>query len=161
MGGTWGPIMDQSFDNIGFAMNALLQMSTTEGWVDIMLNCVSSRGRAGCFVAPPPPRSLFLPASVPGVDMQPTRNAHRYWIALFILFILFGGLFITNLFVGVVIDNFNRMKDEMGGTILLTGRRRERCGCSPVSAARATVRTTAVLCRVQPRSESGRRRTSA
>ncbi len=56
-----------------------------------------------------------------GVDMQPIRDNQPLWLVFFILFEIFGAFFIMNLFVGVVIDNFNRMKDELGGDILLTG----------------------------------------
>jgi len=31
-----------------------------------------------------------------------------------------GNMFILNLFVGVVIENFNRMKDKLSGYILMT-----------------------------------------
>lgn len=33
-------------------------------------------------------------------------------------------MFILNLFVGVVIDNFNHMKEELGGYILLSEEQR-------------------------------------
>jgi len=36
------------------------------------------------------------------------------------LFIIIGNMFILNLFVGVVIENFNRMKDKLCGYVMMT-----------------------------------------
>ncbi len=44
LGASWESIPGQSFDNVLYALNALLQISTTEGWVDSMYLCVDSRG---------------------------------------------------------------------------------------------------------------------
>ena len=35
-------------------------------------------------------------------------------------FIVIGNIFILNLFVGVVIDKFNRLRDKMFGYLLMT-----------------------------------------
>lgn len=40
----WVPGIQQTFDNIGFAMITLLEISTTEGWVDVMYAAVDARG---------------------------------------------------------------------------------------------------------------------
>lgn len=32
-GGTWGPTVDQNFDNVASGLLALFEISTTEGWV--------------------------------------------------------------------------------------------------------------------------------
>ena len=58
---------------------------------------------------------------VAGVDMQPVENANRQYIAVFIFFMLFGSFFVTNLFVGVVVDNFTNMKEKLGEDFLLSG----------------------------------------
>ena len=38
-----------------------------------------------------------------------------------IFFMLFGSFFVTNLFVGVVVDNFTNMKEKLGEDFLLSG----------------------------------------
>ena len=47
------------------------------------------------------------------------------WVFLFLAFMIIGGFFIMNLFVGVIIDNFNRLKETMGDSALLTPQQRE------------------------------------
>ncbi len=39
----WGSVVPQSFDNIFTAMGALYEISTTEGWVDVMIAAVDQR----------------------------------------------------------------------------------------------------------------------
>jgi hypothetical protein len=56
-----------------------------------------------------------------GADMQPVENANRLASILFVFFMLFGSFFVTNLFVGVVVDNFNRMKEKLGDDFMLSG----------------------------------------
>ena len=46
------------------------------------------------------------------VGQQPSFNASYYFIGYFVLYMIVGSLFIINLFVGVVIDNFNKNKEQ-------------------------------------------------
>lgn len=94
----WGSTVPQNFDNIGNAMGALFELSTTEGWVDVM----------------------YAGVDATGVDMQPIRDHSVGWVFFFILYMVVGSFFAMNLFVGVVIDNFNRMKEELGDNVLMT-----------------------------------------
>merc|ERR1719409_781101 len=59
-----------------------------------------------------------------GQMYNPEKYVFQYVTAMSIFFILFmivGSFFILNLCVGVIVDNFSRMKDESGGhSILLT-----------------------------------------
>ena len=45
----------------------------------------------------------------------------------FYAFVIIGGLFAMNLFVGVVIDQFSRMKEEFEGSALLTKDQQQWC----------------------------------
>jgi hypothetical protein len=65
-------------------------MTTTEGWVDVMYSGIDSRG----------------------VDLQPKKDENIITIIYFIAFMVMGSQFIINLFVGVVIDNFNTIKEK-------------------------------------------------
>tara|TARA_B110000285_G_C14764165_1_gene440928 strand:- start:109 stop:411 length:303 start_codon:yes stop_codon:yes gene_type:complete len=87
-GGVWENT-HQNFDNTLAAMNTLFQMTTTEGWIGVMYSGIDSRG----------------------VGLQPKENANVYVIAFFLAFMVMGSQFIINLFVGVVIDNFNAIKE--------------------------------------------------
>jgi Ion transport protein. len=103
MGAEWELVVPQTFNNVYESMSTLFQMSTTEGWVNIMYAGVDARG----------------------VDMQPVRDASPAWVFFFMFFIVVGSFFVMNLFVGVVIDNFNQMRDELGGLSLLTEEQRK------------------------------------
>ena len=78
-------------------------MSTTEGWVGIMWNGVDATG----------------------INMQPQRDHRIQWVFFFILFILFGSLFIMNLFVGVVINSFDEESKRLGKNYLLSDTQKE------------------------------------
>ena len=55
-----------------------------------------------------------------GLDLQPDLNWRPIMSLYFISFIIVGNIFILNLFVGIVIDKFNRLKDKMCGYSLMT-----------------------------------------
>lgn len=63
----------------------MFQISTTEGWLDIMNYSVDSVG----------------------IDMQPIYYNNVYWSLFFIVFVGLGDFLILNLFVGVVVNAFN------------------------------------------------------
>ena len=94
-GGDWKMVMDSSFDNVGAALLTFFQMSTTEGWVKIMFAMVDANG----------------------IDMQPIRDNSVVWIYFCIFFMMIGSYLALNLFVGVVIDNFNKMKAQFDGNL--------------------------------------------
>ena len=48
-----------------------------------------------------------------GVDFQPQRDVNLWAYLFFISFIIFGSFFTLNLFVGVIIDNFNALKKKV------------------------------------------------
>ena len=96
-GGTWNNRFI-NFDNIGNSILTLFIMSTNEGWVEIMDYAVDSAG----------------------VGMQPKRGNHAGYQIIFIIYMIFGSLFITNLFIYVVINTFNTQKDKIDKNFSLT-----------------------------------------
>ncbi|XP_042187807.1 sodium channel protein type 4 subunit alpha A-like [Callorhinchus milii] len=76
-----------NFDNILTAYMALLQVATFEGWLEIMANAADTRG----------------------IDFQPEMGANPYSLFYFVAFIVIGTFFTLNLFIGIIIDNFNTM----------------------------------------------------
>nr|XP_029135548.1 sodium channel protein type 4 subunit alpha-like [Labrus bergylta] len=82
-----------NFDNVGAGYLALLQVATFKGWMDIMYAAVDSRS----------------------VEEQPIKESNLYMYLYFVIFIIFGSFFTLNLFIGVIIDNFNQQKRKMRG----------------------------------------------
>ncbi|XP_078795401.1 sodium channel, voltage-gated, type I-like, alpha isoform X2 [Oryzias latipes] len=85
-----------NYDNVGMGYLALLQVATFKGWMDIMYAAVDS--------GEPDEQPVF------------ERNIKMY--LYFVVFIIFGSFFTLNLFIGVIIDNFNQQKKKFGGTDL-------------------------------------------
>lgn len=48
-----------------------------------------------------------------GVDEQPAFEANLYAYIYFVIFIVCGSFFTLNLFIGVIIDNFNMLKKRV------------------------------------------------
>jgi hypothetical protein len=97
-GGVWEN-EESNFDNIFTASLTLFEMMTTEGWLNVMYNGIDARG----------------------IDLQPKENHNIYFALFFIIFMVIGSMLIFNLFVGVVIDNFNKIKtNEELGNIFVT-----------------------------------------
>nr|XP_040058727.1 sodium channel, voltage gated, type VIII, alpha subunit b isoform X4 [Gasterosteus aculeatus aculeatus] len=82
-----------NFDNVGAGYLALLQVATFKGWMDIMYAAIDSRK----------------------VEDQPIYEDNLYMYIYFVIFIIFGSFFTLNLFIGVIIDNFNQQKKKFGG----------------------------------------------
>ncbi|XP_042744720.1 sodium channel protein type 5 subunit alpha-like isoform X1 [Lagopus leucura] len=82
-----------NFDNVGAGYLALLQVATFKGWMDIMYAAVDSRE----------------------CEEQPEWECNLYMYLYFVIFIIFGSFFTLNLFIGVIIDNFNQQKKKLGG----------------------------------------------
>ncbi|XP_013387533.1 sodium channel protein type 4 subunit alpha B isoform X2 [Lingula anatina] len=84
-----------TFDNALVGYLALLQVATFKGWVPIMTNAIDAVD----------------------VDMQPRREHNVLMYLYFVIFILFGSFFTLNLFIGVIIENFNSQKKKAGGSL--------------------------------------------
>ncbi|XP_071967229.1 sodium channel protein type 4 subunit alpha [Engystomops pustulosus] len=82
-----------NFDNVGLGYLSLLQVATFKGWMDIMYAAVDSRN----------------------IEDQPVYEINLYMYIYFVIFIIFGAFFTLNLFIGVIIDNFNQQKKKFGG----------------------------------------------
>uniref|UniRef100_A0A8B9W362 Sodium channel protein n=1 Tax=Anas zonorhyncha TaxID=75864 RepID=A0A8B9W362_9AVES len=84
-----------NFDNVGFGYLSLLQVATFKGWMDIMYAAIDSRD-------------------------QPKYEDNLYMYLYFVIFIIFGSFFTLNLFIGVIIDNFNQQKKKISQDIFMT-----------------------------------------
>uniref|UniRef100_A0A8D2JI57 Sodium channel protein n=1 Tax=Varanus komodoensis TaxID=61221 RepID=A0A8D2JI57_VARKO len=83
-----------NFDNVGFGYLSLLQVATFKGWMDIMYAAIDSR--------------------------NPNYEDNLYMYLYFVIFIIFGSFFTLNLFIGVIIDNFNQQKKKISQDIFMT-----------------------------------------
>ncbi|NXK71417.1 SCN4A protein, partial [Amazona guildingii] len=90
--GTWTN-SDVNFDNVRMGYLALLQVATFKGWMDIMYAAVDSRE----------------------INDQPKFEAFSAMYMYFVIFIIFGSFFMLNLFIGVVISNFNEQRKKISG----------------------------------------------
>jgi len=52
-------------------------------------------------------------SDVTGVDLQPIRENSQYNIIFFVVFVLVGSFFILNLIVGVIIESFQKLKNQV------------------------------------------------
>uniref|UniRef100_A0A672V9I9 Sodium channel protein n=1 Tax=Strigops habroptila TaxID=2489341 RepID=A0A672V9I9_STRHB len=72
--------------------------ATFKGWMDIMYAAIDSRE----------------------VSQQPKYEDNLYMYLYFVIFIIFGSFFTLNLFIGVIIDNFNQQKKKISQDIFMT-----------------------------------------
>uniref|UniRef100_A0A665W600 Sodium channel protein n=1 Tax=Echeneis naucrates TaxID=173247 RepID=A0A665W600_ECHNA len=87
-----------NYDNVGMGYLSLLQVATFKGWLAIMYAAVDSRK----------------------VEDQPMYEDNLYMYLYFVCFIIFGSFFTLNLFIGVIIDNFNQQKAKICTDIFMT-----------------------------------------
>lgn len=80
-----------NFDHVGKAYLCLFQVATFKGWIQIMNDAIDSRE----------------------INKQPIRETNIYMYLYFVFFIIFGSFFTLNLFIGVIIDNFNEQKKKI------------------------------------------------
>uniref|UniRef100_A0A8D2NI56 Sodium channel protein n=1 Tax=Zonotrichia albicollis TaxID=44394 RepID=A0A8D2NI56_ZONAL len=85
-----------NFDNVAIGYLSLLQVATFKGWMEIMY------------------------AAVDSTEKQPKYEHNLYMYLYFVAFIVFGSFFTLNLFIGVIIDNFNQQKKKISQDIFMT-----------------------------------------
>lgn len=126
-----------NFDHVGKAYLCLFQVATFKGWIQIMNDAIDSREVLAinqllnivCFSIWFP-RNINRPTNVfllllfflplchyAQIDKQPIRETNIYMYLYFVFFIIFGSFFTLNLFIGVIIDNFNEQKKKAGGSL--------------------------------------------
>eukprot|EP00004_Rigifila_ramosa_P011837 TRINITY_DN2534_c0_g1_i1.p1 TRINITY_DN2534_c0_g1~~TRINITY_DN2534_c0_g1_i1.p1 ORF type:complete len:1746 (+),score=405.35 TRINITY_DN2534_c0_g1_i1:45-5282(+) len=87
-----------NFDDVPSAMLALFEVSTLEGWLEIMYSAVDSRGG----------------------NLQPVFNYSPGNVFFFLVFIIIGSYFAVNLFIGVMVDIFSRIEEDRTGVAFLS-----------------------------------------
>ncbi|KAL5018698.1 hypothetical protein ScPMuIL_004420 [Solemya velum] len=79
-----------NFDNLGQALMALFVLASKDGWVSIM----------------------YTGLDAVGIDQQPIENYSEWRLVYFISFLLLVGFFVLNMFVGVVVENFHKCREN-------------------------------------------------
>ena len=94
-GATWRNPSSGNFDDTPSAMLLLFEMSTLEGWTAVMFGAID----------------------VVAIGEAPVRDASVRNAIFFILWIILGSMLLLNLFVGVLVNVFNEIKqqEEEGG----------------------------------------------
>ncbi|RHZ31300.1 hypothetical protein DYB37_010542, partial [Aphanomyces astaci] len=85
-GTSWNRQTPQSFDNIIRAVGGLYELTTMEGWTSVAIACIDAVGE----------------------NMQPIANHNPAMMFYWWLYIIICAFFITNLFIGVLCDSFQR-----------------------------------------------------
>jgi len=95
-GGMWVN-MNQHFDDIWSAVRSLFEISTTEGWVDVM----------------------YAAMDATGMMKTPKRDTGPFmWSSFFVIYIFVGTFFLLNLCVSVIVDKFSDIKEQTGAVLL-------------------------------------------
>ncbi|KAM3598194.1 uncharacterized protein V6R79_014892 [Siganus canaliculatus] len=79
-----------NFDNLIQALMSLFVLSCKDGWVNIMYDGLDAVG----------------------VGQQPVRNHNPWMLLYFISFLLIVSFFVLNMFVGVVVENFHKCRQD-------------------------------------------------
>uniref|UniRef100_A0A7S3D7M4 Uncharacterized protein n=2 Tax=Palpitomonas bilix TaxID=652834 RepID=A0A7S3D7M4_9EUKA len=104
VGGVWeNPRYHRGFDNVFDAILTLFEVSTFEGWLVVMANTMDGVG----------------------AGLNPQINFDPMAAFFYVIFAVVGGFFVLNLFTGVVIDNYNRIKETHDGAAFLTNEQKE------------------------------------
>ena len=95
------------FDDIGESLLTLTEVATMQGWSRLLHRTMMAQGHD---LAP----------------SEPVQGANAFTAAAyFVVFVLFGGFVLMKLFVGVVIDKFNRLRDERSGMAFMSEAEKE------------------------------------
>ena len=87
------------FDNIGAALLLLFESATMEGWPDVMWATIDSYSEPG---------------------HAPVRNYRMINGVYMLLWILLGGMFLINVFVGVIVESFDKIRKETDQSATMT-----------------------------------------
>ncbi len=92
----WGGDWVQQSVNVGHLLNStfyLFSVATMEGWITL----------------------LYEAMNLAGEGLNPVKNANKYISSFFVAFFFFGNLIMLNVFIGLSVSNFKRLKDKNTG----------------------------------------------
>ena len=92
----WGGDWVQQSINVGNLFNSTLYLffvATMEGWISL----------------------LYPMMNLAGENMSPVLDANKYICIFLVFFFFFGNLIMLNVFIGLSVSNFKRLKDKTTG----------------------------------------------
>ncbi|KAL3320304.1 hypothetical protein Ciccas_001019 [Cichlidogyrus casuarinus] len=92
-----------NFDHLGHALISLFVLASKDGWVNIMYHGID---------AVEVDKQVRLVFSNKQQFLQPMRNNNELSMVYFISFLLLVGFFVLNMFVGVVVENFHKCREN-------------------------------------------------
>jgi len=101
-GGSWRTPFN-GFDSFPMSLLTMFEMATTEGWLEVLRNAVDAKG----------------------VGLLPVPNYQPLGASVFVVCLMCCSMFVLSLFVGIVIESYNKTKQEMEGGVVLTAAQRE------------------------------------
>jgi len=87
-----------NFDNIAMAMQSIFIISTLDMWPNIMYDAIDATG----------------------INMAPSRNHNQLVSLYFVVVVILASFLSSNLIISVIVDNFNKIKQEKEGSAFLT-----------------------------------------
>lgn len=102
----WGGDWVQQTINVGNLLNSTLYLfyvATMEGWISL----------------------LYPMMDLAGQGMNPVTDANKYISIFFVFFFFFGNLIMLNVFIGLSVSNFKRLKDKTTGESKLNKEEKE------------------------------------
>ncbi len=82
---------ERNFDNIGIALYTMFTLAAGDNWGETMWTAVDSKSS----------------------DTGPYQNNQLFLALFFVIFLLVGGFFVINIFVGVFVDVYNQSTDKV------------------------------------------------
>jgi len=101
-GGTWRP-SHSNFDGYPLALVTVFEMATTEGWLQVLGDAVNAVG----------------------LGLQPIEEHNPGGPTFFLACLMAAAMFVLSLYVGVVIDSYNKTKIDVEGVVVLSKAQRE------------------------------------
>ena len=97
-GGEWAAPSLGSFDNVATSALLLFEVSTLEGWPDVMFAVIDAKG----------------------VDVAPERDAQPANALFLIAWVVMGAMCLVNLFVGVLVETFDTIRKKEDGVKIMS-----------------------------------------
>ncbi|XP_028841801.1 sodium channel protein type 4 subunit alpha-like [Denticeps clupeoides] len=94
-----------TYDNVFIGYLAMLQVLTAKGWIGILRSAIDSRM----------------------IDDQPKFEDNIYMFLYFVTTIVFCSFLTFSLFIGVILDHFNKQKAKLGGKNIFMTENQMRC----------------------------------
>lgn len=105
-----------SFDNLGLSFLLLFEIAALEGWPDVLFTLMDA-DVDNSYIVPYRLSAYYDPDSLFGQKHEPAKYPG---FILTMLWVILGCFVLINMVIGIVLDSFNRIKEENEGVALMT-----------------------------------------